>query len=64
MSNLVKKINAFWQEEDGVTAIEYGLIAALIGVAIIVTVGAVGGSLNDKFGDVSTALDGAPAGTG
>jgi pilus assembly protein Flp/PilA len=60
MSNLVKKINAFWQEEDGVTAIEYGLIAALIGVAIIVAVTAVGGSLNDKFGDVKTALDAAP----
>jgi len=61
MSNLVKKINAFWKEEDGVTAIEYGLIAALIAVAIIVTVGAVGGSLNGTFGEVSTQLDGAPA---
>jgi pilus assembly protein Flp/PilA len=56
MSNLVKKINAFWQEEDGVTAIEYGLIAALIGVAIIITVTAVGTSLNTKFTAVSTAL--------
>lgn len=57
MSNLVKKINAFWQEEDGVTAIEYGLIAALIGVAIIVTVTAVGTSLNTKFTAVSTELN-------
>jgi pilus assembly protein Flp/PilA len=56
MSNLVKKINAFWQEEDGVTAIEYGLIAALIGVAIIITVTAVGTSLNSKFTEVSGAL--------
>jgi pilus assembly protein Flp/PilA len=56
MSNLVKKINAFWQEEDGVTAIEYGLIAALIGVAIIITVTAVGTSLNAKFTEVSAAL--------
>jgi pilus assembly protein Flp/PilA len=56
MSNLVKKINAFWQEEDGVTAIEYGLIAALIGVAIIATVTIVGTSLQGKFTEVSNAL--------
>ncbi|MBW2474533.1 MAG: Flp family type IVb pilin [Deltaproteobacteria bacterium] len=56
MSNLVKKINAFWKEEDGVTAIEYGLIAALIAVAIIVAVGAVGGSLSDTFNTVDGQL--------
>jgi pilus assembly protein Flp/PilA len=62
MSNLVKKINAFWQEEDGVTAIEYGLIAALIGVAIIATVTIVGTSLQTKFSAVSGALNAAPNG--
>lgn len=56
MSNLVKKINAFWKEEDGVTAIEYGLIAALIAVAIILTVTAVGGSLQATFQAVADAL--------
>ena len=44
MSNLVKKINAFWKEEDGVTAIEYGLIAALIAVVLIAGATVVGTS--------------------
>ena len=46
----------FLHDESGATAIEYGLIAALIGVAIITAVGAVGGSLNGTFGRVSGAL--------
>jgi pilus assembly protein Flp/PilA len=41
-----------------VTAIEYALIAALIAVAIIVAVKAVGTDLNTVFGKVSTALKG------
>ncbi len=42
----MKKLIAFFKEEDGVTAIEYGLIAAGIGVAIVdCTVGAVGTAL-------------------
>jgi pilus assembly protein Flp/PilA len=44
--------------EEGVTAIEYALIAALIAVAIIVAVKAVGTDLNTVFGKVSTALQG------
>jgi len=56
MSNFVKGIKAFWQEEDGVTAIEYGLIAALIAVAIIAAATLVGGSLDTKFREVNTAL--------
>ena len=43
----------FRREEEGVTAIEYGLIAALIGVAIIAGVTAVGGQLNNTFQAVS-----------
>jgi len=39
----------FWQEEEGVTAIEYGLIAALVAVAIIVGAGLLGTSLNGLF---------------
>jgi pilus assembly protein Flp/PilA len=37
------------QNESGATAIEYGLIAVLIGVAIIVGASALGGGLNDTF---------------
>jgi pilus assembly protein Flp/PilA len=47
----------FAQDESGATAIEYGLIAALIGVAIVSAAGAVGDSLNTLFTDVKTELD-------
>jgi pilus assembly protein Flp/PilA len=55
----MERIKKFFADESGVTAIEYGLIAALIAVAIIVTVTAVGTSLQGVFTDVSTHLDGA-----
>ena len=49
----------FFKDEDGVTAIEYGLIAALIAVVIITAVTLVGDSLENTFnyigGEVSTA---------
>lgn len=47
------------KNEVGATAIEYGLIAALISVTIIGTVTAVGGNLKDVFGAVSTHLSSA-----
>jgi pilus assembly protein Flp/PilA len=50
-------LKRFLKNEDGATAIEYGLIAALIGVAIIVAVTAVGDSLDGVFTKVSTDLD-------
>ena len=46
---LVQFAKQFWQEEEGVTAIEYGLIAALVAVAIIVGAGLLGTSLNGLF---------------
>ncbi|MFZ3359259.1 MAG: Flp family type IVb pilin [Xanthobacteraceae bacterium] len=46
----------FLKDDSGATAIEYGLIAAGIAVAIIATVQALGSSLNTTFGSVSTAL--------
>jgi pilus assembly protein Flp/PilA len=46
----------FIREERGATAIEYGLIAAGISIAIIVAVAGVGSSLNTTFTSVSTAL--------
>ena len=49
----------FFQDESGVTAIEYGLIAALIAVAIIVSLTSLGQSLESNFGEVSSALDSA-----
>ncbi len=46
----------FMKDESGATAIEYGLIAALISVAVIGTYRSIGGSLNTTYGDVNTAL--------
>jgi pilus assembly protein Flp/PilA len=59
----VKKLIRFLKDEDGVTAIEYGLIAALIAVGIIAAVTAVGGKLRATFETIDGALTppGAPA---
>jgi pilus assembly protein Flp/PilA len=49
-------LRKFWNDQSGATAIEYGLIAAGIAVAIIATVQALGTNLNTTFTSVSTAL--------
>lgn len=53
---LVKFVKNFVREEDGVTAIEYGLIAALIAVVIIASVTLVGTDLVQVFTAISNAL--------
>ena len=53
---LVQFIKNFAREEDGVTAIEYGLIAALIAVVIIGSVTLVGGKLDGIFNYIQTKL--------
>ena len=50
------KFMQFVRDDSGATAIEYGLIASLIAVVIIVAVTAVGSSLTDTFNAVSAAL--------
>ena len=52
----MKSIFRFAQDESGATAIEYGLIAALIAVVIITAVGAVGTQLSKTFNAVSANL--------
>jgi pilus assembly protein Flp/PilA len=49
-------IKAFLKNEAGATAIEYGLIAAGISVAIIAVVNGLGTNLNTKFSTISTSL--------
>jgi pilus assembly protein Flp/PilA len=46
----------FLKDESGATAIEYGLIAAGIALAIIAVVNGVGSSLNDKFTSINSSL--------
>ncbi|MDR2329379.1 MAG: Flp family type IVb pilin [Comamonas sp.] len=60
MTNIIKN---FWNDEEGATAIEYGLIAGLIAVALIVVLGEVGGGLQGLFGRIRDALTGETGGT-
>ena len=52
----MSKLVAFLKNESGATAIEYGLIAAGISVAIIAVVNGLGTSLNTNFTSISTQL--------
>jgi pilus assembly protein Flp/PilA len=52
----MSKILRFIRDDSGATAIEYGLIAAGISVAIIAVVGSLGSTLNTTFTSVQTAL--------
>ena len=45
------------RDEQGATAIEYGLIAALIAVALISSLGALEGSISGTFSEVGTAME-------
>ncbi len=50
-------MSRFFHDESGATAIEYGLIAAGIAVAIIAAINAVGGSLNTTLTNTATAIN-------
>ena len=49
-------ISTFFKDESGATAIEYGLIAAGISIAIITAVNGVGTKLSTNFGAISSSL--------
>jgi pilus assembly protein Flp/PilA len=53
---MLKKLVAFARDESGATAIEYGLIAAGISVAVIAVINGLGTKLNTKFTSISTQL--------
>ena len=57
-------VRHFVKSEKGATAIEYGLIAALVSVAAIIALGAMGDSLEGIFNVVSSQLNSAAAGAG
>jgi pilus assembly protein Flp/PilA len=54
-------VKRFLKNESGATAVEYGLIAALIGVVIIAGAGALGSALNGKFSAIGTTVSSAGA---
>ncbi len=54
---MTKLFARFMKDESGATAIEYGLIAALISVALITGATSLGGKINDNFTDLGTKMD-------
>ncbi|PQO95751.1 Flp family type IVb pilin [Massilia phosphatilytica] len=62
MSNFISAVKTFAADENGVTAIEYGLIAALIGVVIAGTATDLGKGLSNLFKSINDKLPAAPAG--
>ena len=58
---MLKTLKAFVKDESGATAIEYGLIAALVAVGLIAALTALGDSLSSIFMYVATTLSGAQA---
>ena len=59
---MIRTFIRFAKDEDGATAIEYGLIAALVSVAAIGALTAMGGSLSTMFNTVSSSLSAATGG--
>lgn len=58
----MKKLLTLWKDESGATAIEYGLIAALVGVVLILALRILGSELSKTFNSVSSELSTARAG--
>ncbi len=56
MNGFLNTAKRFLKSEDGPTATEYAVMLALIIVACIATVAALGGAVNTMFGDVATTL--------
>lgn len=58
MNALIQGARDFLREEDGVTAIEYGLLAALVGVAIITAAALLGTKISTLFTAIANKLGG------
>ena len=61
MNTLMQKLQTFLADEQGATAVEYGLMVALIAAVILGTVGLLGTELNTKFTAVKDAVKNAGA---
>lgn len=59
---MLKFLNSIRRDEEGATAIEYGLIAALVAIALVTALGGLGTSLDNMFDGVADEVqDNAPA---
>lgn len=54
----MEKMIRFFKDEEGATAVEYGLLVALIAAVIVTTVGLLGTQINTAFNTILTALGG------
>ncbi|WP_426101778.1 Flp family type IVb pilin [Massilia sp. TSP1-1-2] len=58
MSTFISAVRTFIADEEGVTALEYGMIAALIAGVIVTAVGLLGTSVSQTFTDITKAMSG------
>lgn len=56
MKRSIERIRNFLKEENGATAVEYGLMVALIAAVIVTTVGLLGGKVNTAFSTIEQAM--------
>jgi pilus assembly protein Flp/PilA len=56
MTNLKQALKNFWNDEEGATAIEYGLLAALIAVVIIAGASLLGTKINCLFNNIAECI--------
>ncbi len=56
MFECVKRVRAFWSDRSGVTAVEYGLIAAIMAAVIVGVMATLSGGLTTSFGSINTTL--------
>lgn len=56
MSKFISAVRTFMSDEEGVTALEYGMIAALIAAVIVGVVGDLGKSVKGAFDEIAKAL--------
>ncbi|MBK6959265.1 MAG: Flp family type IVb pilin [Nitrosomonas sp.] len=53
---MMQKVRNFWYDEAGATAVEYGMMVALIAAVIVGAVATLGGQINTAFNTIVTAL--------
>lgn len=61
---MLKQITAFLKDEEGASAVEYGLIVGLIAVAVVTILSTMGGQLEGLFTKVSDEIPTTETGTG
>jgi pilus assembly protein Flp/PilA len=58
MKELIAKVRNFWLDEEGASAVEYGLLVAGIAVAVMAAIYGIGSVLNTNYSQVQTQLGG------